>query len=141
MTAFVTRIPIRFSDEDHAQVVYYPRYFHFFHCAFEDLINASGTSYRDVLTRERLGWPAVHSEADFRGPLRMGDTLEIAVAVTRVGDTSVTFAYAGTEAASGRTVVTGSTTVACVDVDSFEKRRVPDKYRELFARYAGPSSG
>ena len=30
----------RFGDEDHAGIVYYPRYFDFFHCAFEDFFDS-----------------------------------------------------------------------------------------------------
>ena len=40
MPAFVHSTPVRFADVDHAGIVYYPRFFHFFHLAFEELWRA-----------------------------------------------------------------------------------------------------
>src|SRR5690606_1601196 len=74
--AFTTRARVRFGDEDHAQIVYYPRFFHFFHCAFEDFFDQQGFPYRACLAVDRVGWPAVHAEADFERPVRFGDELE-----------------------------------------------------------------
>ena len=55
---FRTSIKVRFSDEDHARIVYYPRFFHFFHVAFEDFFESEGVPYRACLD-EGVGWPAV----------------------------------------------------------------------------------
>lgn len=133
--AFTTRIAIRFSDEDHARIVYYPRYFHFFHMAFEDFFAANGRAYRDVLDVDGYGWPAVHSEADFLGPLRMGDVLELSMHVEKIGSTSVAFRYQGREATSGRDVVRGATTVVCVKLETMEKIEIPAQFRDIFTRY------
>ena len=80
---FRTILRIRFADEDHARIVYYPRFFHFFHTAFEDFFESEGVPYR-VCLDEGVGWPAVHAEADYASPVRFGDDLEISVDVERV---------------------------------------------------------
>ena len=51
--AFKTSLRVRFGDEDHAQIVYYPRFFHFFHCAFEDFFDHQGHPYRACLDEDR----------------------------------------------------------------------------------------
>lgn len=131
--AFVSRIRVRFGDEDHAQIVYYPRFFHFFHCAFEDFFDEQGFRYRDCLDVDRVGWPAVHAEADFERPVRFGELLEIEVRVTRVGDKSATFEYLGR--VGGEPACRGRIVVACISMDTYEARSIPDKYRALFERH------
>lgn len=135
--AFRTRIPIRFGDEDHAGIVYFPRFFHFFHCAFEDFFNEQGHSYQKVLDEDGAGWPAVHIETDFKRPLRFGDVLEVEVTVERLGDKSATFRYRGLKAgaeAEGE-VATARITVACIDMKTFRAQPIPEIYRELFERH------
>ncbi len=134
--AFVTRIPIRFGDEDHAQIVYFPRFFHFFHCAFEDFFNEQGYRYRDCLEVDRVGWPAVHAEADFEKPVRFGDVLEVEVRVTRIGTKSATFEYRG--ARDGVPACQGRIVVACMSMDTYEGCPIPAKYRALFERHLEP---
>jgi 4-hydroxybenzoyl-CoA thioesterase len=132
---FVHARPIRFADEDHARIVYYPRFFHFFHEAFEEMFAAHGVPYRRCLD-ENVGWPAVHAEADYKRPVRFGDVLDIAVSVTRVGDTSATFEYVGTRRGDSEPAVVGKIVVACLDMVTMKPQSIPDRYRALFARVA-----
>lgn len=132
--AFESRIRVRFGDEDHAQIVYYPRFFHFFHCAFEDFFDEQGFPYRACLDEDRVGWPAVHAEADFESPVQFGQTLRTVVEVTRIGNKSATFSFAAyreDEALACK----GLVTVACIDMQTFQGQPIPDKYRALFERH------
>lgn len=133
--AYRTTIPVRFGDEDHAGIVYYPRFLHFFHCAFEDFFNDQGHPYKKVLDEDRTGWPAVHLETDFKKPLRFGDVLEVEVTVERLGTKSATFGYVGRRQGDGEEVVSASITVACIDMDSFRGKPIPSTYRALFERH------
>ena len=73
--SFTYRTPVRFNDVDHAGIVYYPVFFHYFHLAFEELFRArmGPRSYQELLDRERIGFPAVATECEFFSPLRFGD--------------------------------------------------------------------
>ena len=90
MTPFVFTVPVRFADVDHAGIVYYPRFFHYFHLAFEELFRQriGGRAYVDLLDKDRVGFPAVRAEAEYRAPLKFGDTAEIELTVERLGKTS-----------------------------------------------------
>src|SRR6185295_16062094 len=83
--SFRARIKVRFDDEDHARIVYFPRYFHFFHVTFEDFFTQNGYPYRDVLDVDRVGWPAVKAEAEFDRTLRFGDLLDMDLWIERLG--------------------------------------------------------
>lgn len=133
-----TSMPIRFGDEDHARIVYFPRFLHFFHCAFEDFFAAGGIPYRESLETDQTGWPAVHLDVDFQSPLRFGDTFEVDVWVEELGTKSATFAYRGRT--EGRDVATATITVACIDMGTFRAQPIPDKYRTLFEAHREPPS-
>jgi 4-hydroxybenzoyl-CoA thioesterase len=135
---FRTTLRVRFSDEDHARIVYYPRFFHFFHVAFEDFFESEGVPYRACLD-EGVGWPAVHAEADFESPVRFGDDLAIAVDVARIGRTSATFAYTGDVRGREGTAVRGKVVVACLDMKTYRAMDIPAKYRALFERHLAPN--
>lgn len=92
---FTYATPVRFADVDHAGIIYFPRFFHLFHMAFEELWRAriGPKAYVELLDRDRIGFPAVHAACDFRSPLRFGDTAEIELSVAKLGVKSITFHY------------------------------------------------
>ncbi|MBX3268712.1 MAG: acyl-CoA thioesterase [Sandaracinaceae bacterium] len=135
--AFETRIKVRFGDEDHARIVYYPRFFHFFHSAFEDFFDEQGYPYRACLDGDGVGWPAVHAEADFERPVRFGEWITVTLTIPAIGDKSVTFDYAITRE-DGTRACTGRVVVACIGMDDYRGRAIPPKYRALFERHLAP---
>lgn len=129
-------IPIRFGDEDHAGIVYFPRFLDFFHCAFEDFFAANGRAYKLVLDEDQVGWPAVHVDCDFSSPLRFGDMFDVDVWVEKIGNKSATFAYRGRT--EGRDVANARITVACIDMKVFKGIPIPAFYREMFEKHQTP---
>ena len=127
-----TRSPVRFADIDHAGIVYYPRFFHFFHVAFEELWRAriGPRAYAELIDRDRVGFPAVRAECDFMAPLRFGDTAEIEVAVARLGGKSITFRYRIYRADAeprARCAPRGQVVCAVVDLARFVAIAVPER--------------
>ena len=133
---FRTSLPIRFGHEDHARIVYFPRFLHFFHCAFEDFFAGNGIPYRESLETDQVGWPAVHVDVDFQSPLRFGDPFDVDVWVAEMGTKSAKFAYRGR--CEGRAVATAEITVACIAMDTFQAQPIPPKYRALFEAHREP---
>lgn len=95
MPPFRHTVPVRFADVDHAGIVYYPRFFHYFHLAFEELFRQrmGARAYVDLLDRKRVGFPAVRAECDYKAPLRFGDIMDIELSIARLGNRSLTFRY------------------------------------------------
>ena len=125
--------PVRFADVDHAGIVYYPRFFHYFHVAFEELWRAriGPQAYSDIIDRDRIGFPAVRAECDFKAPLKFGDTAEIDVTIPRLGTKSITFRYRIYRAAavpSGTRVLCAEGQVVCavVDLAKFAAVAIPE---------------
>ncbi|MHC4821431.1 MAG: acyl-CoA thioesterase [Planctomycetota bacterium] len=132
MNAFRARVPVRFGEVDRAGVVYYPQFFHYFHVAFEQWWEARGIPYPEMIDVRKVGFPAVKVECSYRRPLRFGDEPEIEVVVKRLGGRSVTFGYRVFLGDDERPCAEGSVTTACVDMDSFSGRDIPEDVRTLF---------
>lgn len=150
MPPFVHSLPVRFADVDHAGIVYYPRFFHYFHVAFEELFRArmGPRAYVDLLDRERVGFPAVHAEADYKAPLRFGDTALVELSVKRLGATSITFGYQvrrapdpscdGAAGGPAALCATGQVVCAVVDLSAFKATAVPPAIAALLADLVEP---
>jgi 4-hydroxybenzoyl-CoA thioesterase len=92
MRGFTGRYPLRFAHCDPAGIAYYPRYFEICDAAIEDWTDAViGTPRRVMHLEMGLGMPTVTLAAEFAAVSRLGDLLDIAIAVTEVGRSSVSF--------------------------------------------------
>ena len=136
--AYRSSIKVRFGDEDHAGIVYYPRFFDFFHHVFEDFFDQHGHPYRKVLDEDHAGWPSVNVRCDYSRPLRFGDVLDVEMWVSRIGQSSATFVYRGKRRGDDELAVRAEVTVACIDMRTFESRPIPEVYRALFAGPGAP---
>ena len=68
------RKTVRFGDCDPANIVYYPRLFHFCHLVMEDFFeSALDLPYVELIEVRRTGFPAVHLDADFQSTMPFGD--------------------------------------------------------------------
>jgi 4-hydroxybenzoyl-CoA thioesterase len=94
-TAFRRPYRIRFSDCDPAGIVFYPQYFVMLNGHVEDWFGAGlGIPYRSLILDRRIGLPSVRLEVDFTAVSRMGDEVELALTVERLGRASITLAHA-----------------------------------------------
>lgn len=90
-SAFRRERSIRFSDCDPAGIVFYPQYFVMLNGLVEDWVDdALGIGYRRLVIERRVGLPTVRLEADFRAVSHMGDRVELALTVERLGGRSLT---------------------------------------------------
>lgn len=135
MPPFCCELPVRFSDIDHAGIVYYPRFFHMFHVAFEELWRArvGGRAYAELIDRDRIGFPAVRAECSFAAPLRFGDTAAIEVTIARMGTSSITFRYRIFRAEPRTLSAEGTVVCAVVDLAQFVAIAVPERIAALLA--------
>lgn len=129
------QIPIRFADVDAAGIVYYPRFFHYYHSAFEEFFGLThGTPYPEWIEKRRVGFPTRHLEADFQAPLRYGQDLSIAIHLPRIGERSVDFHF---EARTPETAAWARITKVCVDMDTLKPCPLPDDLRPVLEQYGG----
>jgi 4-hydroxybenzoyl-CoA thioesterase len=113
----VLSVRARFGDCDPAGIVYFPKFFDFFHQAMETWFTAIGAPYDDVIVGRKIGFPAVHTEADFRAPTRFGEAIDIELRVEKVGTKSIRFGYRVLGEGETEPRVTGATVCVVMDLD------------------------
>jgi len=131
--SFTFATPVRFADVDHAGIVYYPRFFHYFHVAFEELWRAriGPKAYSDIIDNQRIGFPAVRAECDFKAPLKFGDTAEIEVSIPRLGAKSITFRYRIFRSGDRALCAEGQVITAVVDLAKFVAVAIPEHVTDM----------
>jgi len=135
MSAWHTQRTVRFAHCDPAGIVFYPRFFEMVHEAKEDWFReAVGLPFRELIGTRREGFPIVRLECDFHAPSRLGDELDIALGVAKIGGASVHLHYALTSAGEPRLDV--RTVVVHTDLASGRPQPIDAELRRRFAAYA-----
>jgi 4-hydroxybenzoyl-CoA thioesterase len=142
--------PVRFADVDHAGIVYYPRFFDYFHIAFEELWRArmGPRAYTELIDKDRVGFPAVRAECNFLAPLRFGDDVVIDVTILRPEGSaprgpfdgkSITFHYRISRGGEPRIpCADGRVTCAVVDLARFAAVPVPARVIDMLRDLVEP---
>jgi 4-hydroxybenzoyl-CoA thioesterase len=134
MASFRARIPVRFADVDHAGIVYYPVFLHYFHVTFEEMFRErmGARAYVELLDERKIGFPAVAAKTSYSAPLRFGDEVDVEMSVTRLGTKSITFAYRATRVGDEVLAAEGEVICAVVDLAGFQAVPIPDDLRTFF---------
>nr|WP_312986292.1 thioesterase family protein [Comamonas koreensis] len=129
---------IRFAQCDPAGIVFYPQYLVLFQSLVEDWFNqALHHPYAQMLGPERTGLPIVHLACDFRAIARMGDAVQLELAVLRLGSRSLQLALrcVGDD---GQVRALAHQALVFTSLDSHEAIRIPPViHRRMAAWLAG----
>lgn len=125
---------IQFYHCDPAGIVYYPRFFDICMDAKELFYTHIGFPHHVSINRDRVGWPIVRLETDFKSVSRFGDNIEIDVQLWKLGGSSVGLQYRfrgedGSERLLCRSVVVR------MSLDSGKPLAMPDEMRAAFEPY------
>ena len=81
---------IRFSHCDPAGIVFFPQYFVLFNGHVEDWFDEGlGLGYAKVVIGQRIGLPTVALSCEFMKPSRMGERVQLGLAVRELGRSSI----------------------------------------------------
>lgn len=131
---FVSEKLIRFHHCDPAGIVFYPQYFILFHELLEDWFNRGlELDYADFVSKERRGLPTVHIDCDFRVPSKIGETVKMHLAVTRIGNTSLTLDVS--VSGDGALRVSAHQVLVLISLDDGSTLSIPADLRQRFAGF------
>ena len=132
-----TRImPVEFNHCDPAGIVFYPRYFEMTNSLVENFFaDVIGYSYASMMAASQ-GVPTARLEANFKAPSRLGDKLEWALRVARVGGSSVSFVAKAMVGDQLRLTAD----ITLVWVNAGKPARWPDTMRTKFAAFQGEAT-
>jgi 4-hydroxybenzoyl-CoA thioesterase len=134
--AFRLSQPLRFAHCDAAGIGYYPRYLELCDAVVEDwTVSALGVSRREMHMEMGLGLPTVDLHARFAHAARLGDQLDYALRVVRVGRSSVDLVISVTCAGEPRFEV--EYTQVLTDLKAMQALSWPEEWRERLMSLAG----
>ena len=124
--AFRSEVTVRFFEVDRAGIAFFGRVFEYCHVAFEEMLASAESDLTSVFEEEGWGMPLVHTEADFKSPMRMGERLSVTLNVARIGTRSITFAYE-VHGPSGDLKATARLVHSIIDLETFRARTMPER--------------
>jgi 4-hydroxybenzoyl-CoA thioesterase len=134
--AFRIRQPVRHPDVDRAGIVYFPRFYDFFHRALEDFFGQEvGVGFWDVEEKMGVAFPAVHVETDFERPLQHGDLVTVELETERVGAKSIGLRYRVYRPDAPEPAAVSRIVLACIRVPGWQPTQVPEKVRAAFEKH------
>ncbi len=97
-------------------------------------------AYLKLLDEDKVGFPAVHSECDYKSPLRFSDRAETEVSLEKLGTKSVTLRYRVWRLGDDERVLAAEGKVVCAVTDLSEFRAIApsEALRELFLELGEP---
>jgi 4-hydroxybenzoyl-CoA thioesterase len=120
--SFTVRTLVRFAHVDAAGIVFYPRFFEMLNGAVEDwFADSLACDFAKLHKGRGLGVPTVHLETDFVGACELGEWLDITLDVERLGESSLTLAFAFT--VTGEKRLGGKVVLVCMHLA--EKHAIP----------------
>lgn len=90
---FKIRRIVEFSDTDMAGIVHHAVFYRYMEAAEHAFFRSLGLSVAPPKTAASVGWPRVHTEADFAAPLRFEDEVEIHLLVAEKKSKALTYAF------------------------------------------------
>jgi 4-hydroxybenzoyl-CoA thioesterase len=133
---YAAEFTIRFGEIDQAGVVYYPRFFHYFHQTFESWFgDALGVPYSVLVTGQNLGFPSVSVQTEFSNPLRYGDTVKIELDLVDIGSRSITLQYTAVRLSDGAVSAKARIKKVAVQNDTFSSIEIPGEWLERFKAF------
>lgn len=113
---FKIRRLVEFSDTDMAGIVHHAVFYRYMESAEHAFFRSLGLSVAPPKTPASVGWPRVHTEADFSAPLRFEDEVEIQLLVAEKKSKALTYAFRLRKLNTPKPyeVARGAITVVCV---------------------------
>jgi acyl-CoA thioester hydrolase len=131
---FSARTRVGFSDTDAQGIVYYGRYNPYFDLARVEYLRMLGL----LQQRGRPGDFVMRAnDVEYFAPAVFDDEIEVYVRVSRLGRTSVTFAFAAYRLPDDVLMVTAHQTLVYVDLAERKACPVPDTFREPVLAFEG----
>jgi 4-hydroxybenzoyl-CoA thioesterase/acyl-CoA thioester hydrolase len=113
-TPFYTSRLVEFADTDMAGIIHFSAYFRYMESAEHELLRSLGYSVYTEIDGVPVSFPRVAAACEYDAPAKCEDSLDIAVTVRHVGQTSITYGFDFSD--QGRDVAHGTMTSVCCKV-------------------------
>lgn len=126
---------VRWSDVDHAGIIFYGAYVRFFEIAETEMFREAGLPYRAFFEQMGIWLPRAHFDCDFLYPPRLDDRLRVVTYVSRFGTTSLTLNFDVWHLDAGRLAATAREVLVCTDRASLTPVPIPAALRSALSSF------
>lgn len=127
---FVLEERVRWADVDLVGIMRFSAFTRLVELAEQELSRAAGLPYRDMFVAPEVWMPRRALAIEYFAPVRIDELLALHAYVSRMGDTSLTFAVDVYAVERGLLAAAASMTVVCVTAATFGKRPLPQAVRD-----------
>lgn len=126
---------VRWSDVDHAGIIFYGSYVRFFEMAETEMFRSAGLPYSVFVERLGIWLPRAHFDCDFLYPARLDDRLRVATFVSSLGRTSLTLSFDVWHLGAGRRCASAHEVLVCTDATNLTPIPIPAVLRDALAPF------
>jgi 4-hydroxybenzoyl-CoA thioesterase len=130
---------VRFHEVDAAGLLFFPHFLTYAHEAMEHFFEPLDGGYARLISKRRVGLPAVALHTEFLAPVRFGDALIVETTVVHLGNRSLTFRYVFIRERDGVRVAEVRHTTVTTDLDAVKSCDMPDDVRGVAAAHLDTS--
>jgi len=127
-----TRLRVRYAETDNMGVVYYSNYAIWFEVGRVELMRQLGLEYRSMEKEDNCHIPVVDLRVRYKAPALYDDEIVVRTRIANARHSLLHFTYEVLRAPDQALLATGETMHIIVD-DKFQRRPLPEKYRQVFA--------
>ncbi len=131
-----TRLRVRYVETDQMGVVYHTNFLIWFEVGRVELLRQLGFTYRDMEREDGCYIAVADLRCRYKAPARYDDLIVVRTWLRNARGSMIHFGYEVARDISGEVLAEGETTHIVTD-SALQKRELPAKYREVFARAMG----
>jgi acyl-CoA thioester hydrolase len=139
MPPFVYTMRVRFRDTDMQGHVYFGNYFVFCDEALGAYMRAIGVPWQEMV-KSGTDMYYVNASCDYLGSARFEEDIHVETHISKVGNSSLTSTFV-IRNSERQPLAKASVTSVCVDPETREKVKVPDRFREAIAGFEEDRGG
>ncbi len=120
---------VKMNDTDAAGVLFFANIFNLAHEAYERWLDSIGCSIFTILNESDYILPIVHSEADYKRPMRVGDEINIKISLESFDGSGYTLNYQFVDR-DGQTSAFVKTSHVVLDKESMDRTELTKQLRD-----------
>ena len=131
---YLHKLTAQVHDTDAAGVIYFANFYRMAHSTYEAFMESIGYSIRYFLDSAEVVPLIVHSEADYKKPVKTGDKLTVELRIEKVGSSSYVLKY---NIFNDKDEIAAALKTVHVSVDKEKRTKVPlpEKFKETLLEF------
>ena len=127
---------VRWSDTDHARLIFYGSYLRFLEIAEVELLRDAGLPYAQIFDHYGIWLPRVQIHCDFVAPAVLDDLLRVDVFIGRLGHKSIKLNFEVFKLPAGQLLAKAHIIMVCVKREDLQSISIPEEMIEQLRPYA-----